>query len=53
MMDARGLQQVFLPEIFGSTIEADAVKVVIDAVYPGSKYDDTCLAEIEVYGVTK
>ena len=51
--DARGLQQVSLPETLGSTIEADAVKVVIDAVYPGTKYDDTCLAEIEVYGVTK
>ena len=53
MMDARGLQQASLPETIGSTVETDAVKVVIDAVYPGSKYDDTCLAEIEVYGKTK
>jgi hypothetical protein len=33
-------------------VEADAVKVVIDAVYPSTKYDDTCLAEIEVHGTT-
>jgi hypothetical protein len=24
---------------------------VIEEVYPGSRYDDTCLGEIEVWGI--
>jgi hypothetical protein len=28
------------------------VRLVIDDVYPGSKYDDTCISEIEVWATT-
>ena len=30
-------------------IRTTFVKLVIDAVYPGSRYDDTCISEIEIY----
>ena len=46
--DARGVQEMDI-----TPVETTFVKVVIDEVYPGSKYDDTCLAEIEVLGRTK
>lgn len=33
--------------------ETAYVKIVIGEVYPGTHYDDTCLAEIEVWGKVK
>lgn len=53
LADERGRQHVDLIETRGATVETDMIKIVIDDVYPGTEYDDTCLAEIEVYGVTK
>jgi LysM repeat protein len=51
--DRRGMQEISLARAPGSNIEATSVKVVIEEVFPGWKYDDTCLAEIEVWGKTK
>ncbi len=51
--DTRGMQTIPLVRAPGPNIETTFVKVVIDAVYPGSTYDDTCLAEIEVWGTAR
>ena len=31
-------------------VETNYVQFVIDSVYYGSKYDDTCIADIEILG---
>lgn len=31
-------------------IYADSMRIVIDEVYPGTSWEDTCISEIEVYG---
>jgi len=51
--DARGRQEISLVRAPGPNIETTYVQVVIDEVYPGTRYDDTCLAEIEVWGKVK
>ncbi len=51
--DARGVQMIPLVRAPGPPIQTTFVKVVIEEVYPGSKYDDTCVGEIEVWGRTK
>lgn len=51
--DVRGIQSVPLVRAPGPNIETSFVKMVIEEVYPGSQYDDTCLAEIEVWGRTR
>jgi LysM repeat protein len=51
--DGRGMQEIPLVRAPGSNIETTSVKVVIEDVFPGWKYDDTCLAEIEVWGRTQ
>lgn len=51
--DTRGLQHVALVRAPGPNVETTSVRVIIDQVYPGTKYDDTCLAEIQVWGVTQ
>jgi hypothetical protein len=51
--DARGVQMVPLVRAPGPNIETTFVKMVIQDVYPGSKYDNACLAEIEVWGRTR
>jgi LysM repeat protein len=51
--DRRGLQTIPLVRAPGPGIETTFVQVVIEEVYRGSKYDDTCLAEIQVWGRTK
>jgi hypothetical protein len=51
--DMRGLQRIPLVRAPGPNIETTFVQVVIEDVYPGSQYDDTCLSEIEVWGTTK
>jgi putative hemolysin len=51
--DAQGVQTIPLVRAPGPDIETTSVKVVIDEVYPGSRYDDTCLGEIEVWGVVR
>jgi hypothetical protein len=50
--DKRGLQSVPLVRAPGPNIETTFVKLVIDEVYLGSQYNDTCLAEVEVWGRT-
>ena len=50
--DKRGMQTIPLVRAPGPNIETTYVKVVIEEVFPGWKYDDTCLAEIEVWGRT-
>ena len=51
--DSRGLQTIPLVRAPGPNVETTYVKVVIEEVFPGSKYDDTCLAEIGVWGRTR
>ena len=46
--DERGVQMKDIVPM-----ETTYVQVVIVEVYPGSKYEDTCLAEIEVWGRTQ
>lgn len=31
-------------------VTAKQVKLIIDSVYPGSKWQDTCISEVEFYG---
>jgi len=45
--DARGLQMRDV-----APVTTTFVRIVIDEAYPGVKYDDTCLAEIQVWGTT-
>jgi LysM repeat protein len=51
--DTRGVQMVHLARAPGPNVETTYVKMVIEEVYPGSRYDDTCLGEIEVWGRTR
>jgi LysM repeat protein len=51
--DRRGMQEMPLVRAPGPNIETTSIKIIIEEVFPGWKYDDTCLAEIEVWGRTK
>ena len=51
--DLRGTQTIPLVRAPGPNIETTSVTVVIEEVFRGWKYDDTCLAEIEVWGRVK
>lgn len=51
--DTQGMQMIVLARAPGPNIETTFVKMVIEEVYPGSRHDDTCLAEIEVWGAAK
>jgi len=51
--DRRGMQTIPLVRAPGPNIETTFIKIVIEDVFPGWKYDDTCLAEVVVYGRTK
>jgi O-phosphoseryl-tRNA(Cys) synthetase len=53
LSDIRGMQMIVLARAPGPSIETTFVKIVIEEVYPGSRYDDTCLSEVEVWGATK
>jgi len=46
--DVRGVQMRDVPPV-----RTTYVRLVISEVYPGSKYDDTCISEIEVWGTTE
>jgi len=50
--DERGVQLMPLARA-PIPIETTFIKLVIEEVYPGSTFDDTCVAEIEVWGATK
>lgn len=49
LADARGVQQLTLD----APQSARAIRFIIDDYAPGSLYDDTAIAEIEVYAVTQ
>ena len=49
--DRRGMQTIPLVRGPGANIETTFVKIVIEEAFPGWKYDDTCLAEVEVRGI--
>jgi hypothetical protein len=51
--DVRGMQPVSVVDLFDGPVATTSVELVIEAVTPGSAYDDTCIAEIEVYGLTQ
>ena len=51
--DTQGMQQTVLARAPGPSIRTTYVKVIIQEVYPGSRFDDTCLGEIEVLGRTR
>jgi len=51
--DARGLQEFSMIRVPGPNVETTSIRIIVDEVYPGTAYDDTCLAEIEVWGVTR
>jgi hypothetical protein len=51
--DTRGVQMMHVARAPGPNIETTYIQVVIEEVYPGSRYDDTCLGEIEVWGITQ
>lgn len=33
------------------SVQTSSLRLIVEEVYPGSRYDDTCLSEIEVWGV--
>ncbi len=51
--DVRGMQPVPVVDLLGGPVATTSVELIVEAVTPGSTYDDTCVAEIEVYGVTQ
>jgi hypothetical protein len=48
--DTRGVQTIPLVRAGGAAVLTSSVKVTILEVYPGSRYDDTCIGEIEAWG---
>jgi hypothetical protein len=48
--DERGMQAIPVVGASGAAVKTTSVKLVLEEVFPGWKYDDTCLAEIEVWG---
>jgi hypothetical protein len=51
--DVRGMQTIPLVRAPGPNIETTFVTLIIRDIYPGTKYNDTCLAEIEIWGRIK
>ncbi len=50
---ARGIQKISLADAPGGPILTTSVKVTIDEVFPGTRFNDTCIAEIQVWGEVK
>jgi putative hemolysin len=46
--DVRGVQVIDI-----DPVETTYVQIIIEEVYPGTEYDDTCVAEVEVWGRVK
>lgn len=46
LKDAQGWQEVILKQPAG---RAEAVRVTVDSVYPGRKYTDLCLSDVQVF----
>lgn len=51
--DTRGLQEFAMDRAPGPNPETTSLRIIIEEVYSGTTYDDTCLAEVEVWGITK
>ena len=51
--DVRGMQAVAVADLMGGPVETTSVQLIVEDVVAGSTYDDTCIAELEVYGVTR
>jgi hypothetical protein len=51
--DIRGTQTIPLVRAPSPNIETTFVTLTIEDIYPGTEYNDTCLAEIEIWGKTK
>ena len=52
LSDTRGMQTIVLARA-PIPLQTTFVRIAIAEVYPGSRHDDTCLAEIEVWGAAK
>lgn len=50
---ARGIQKISLADAPGGPVITTSLKVTIDAVFPGTRWNDTCIAEIQVWGQAK
>jgi hypothetical protein len=51
--DRRGMQTIPLVRGADGNVETTFIKIVIEEVYAGWKYNDTCLAEVQVHGITR
>jgi hypothetical protein len=51
--DARGIQKISLADAPNGPIVTTRIKLIIDDIYRGARFDDTCIAEIEVWGRTQ
>ncbi len=51
--DERGYQNLDLERPLGRDNETTFVRIQIEDTYPGFKYDDSCIAEIEIWGRSK
>lgn len=45
LQDSKDVQTIYLDEI----VETGWIKLTVISTYPGTKYEDTCLTEIEIY----
>lgn len=48
--DTAGWQEVPLARAPGPNMMITDVTIIIDEVYPGSVYDNTCIGELEIWG---
>jgi hypothetical protein len=50
--DVRGVQRIPVVRAPGPNIQTSSIEVIIEEVYPGARYDDTCLGELQIWGIT-
>lgn len=48
--DVRGVQKISLADAPGGPIVTTSIRLIIDETYRGARFQDTCIAEIEVWG---
>lgn len=51
--DVRGVQKVSLADAPNGPIVTSTIRLIIDEIYRGERFQDTCIAEIEVWGRTQ
>jgi hypothetical protein len=51
--DTSGWQEVPLARAPGPNMTISGMTIIIEEVYPGSVYDDTCIGEVEIWGRTQ